>query len=276
MKINWLNNKNNKQYCYYWYYTVHVQRRNTWSSPYLLYGNRKQLHQTQRRLHGFRLPASPSSGVFTDSVFQQVRLSTVNKSVDGKPSLMVVFPVLWMSWALKESDNSGAVSSPFSIHRDGNFSRLTTIAHVQYLFLPCTGILAWYIRELDYSGALRTGTSDAERNARNDMPDHVRGSPSSRLIPCAIWRSILPWARQSFDVSTKRRQRQRWGSYACGIMHLSIVCPTYPTWGIYGANMGSLSLWPCPIYGAGWGNCQQCTLNRILVGQSSYAFATCK
>ena len=39
-----------------------------------------------------------------------------------------------------------------------------------------------------------------------------------------------------------------------------MVCPTYPTWGLGGANMGGLSLRPGPQGGARWGICQHCEL----------------
>ena len=54
-------------------------------------------------------------------------------------------------------------------------------------------------------------------------------------------------------------------------MHLSVVCPTDPTWGIDGANMGGMSSRPCPMGGGRWGICLHCTLNRILNSQSLHA-----
>ena len=47
-------------------------------------------------------------------------------------------------------------------------------------------------------------------------------------------------------------------------MHLSIVCLTYPTWGMDGANMVDLSLKPGPMGRARWGIGQNCALTRKL------------
>ena len=58
-------------------------------------------------------------------------------------------------------------------------------------------------------------------------------------------------------------------------MHLSIVCPTYPTWGIDGANMGGLSLSPGPIGGGQWGICHHCALNRTSEGQGLLSVCAC-
>ena len=55
-------------------------------------------------------------------------------------------------------------------------------------------------------------------------------------------------------------------------MHLSMVCPTYPTCGMDGANMGDMSLKPGPMGRARWGICPNCALTRKVENRCLFGF----
>ena len=86
---------------------------------------------------------------------------------------------------------------------------------------------------------------------------------------CTIFYSALPekFSEIQSDYSLKFHNIAQISIHKMGLstlMHLSIVCPTYPTWGIGGGKHGSLSLKPGPIGRAKWGICQHCALTRII------------